>query len=240
MHPSNPPPKALQQLERHKAALIYHQQRPISPPTPQVQQTSSEPLEEPRGRQKHISADLPLSMGNMFQDGITKLPVMYLPEHHLLQIQKLRAKRLKNLQSPVSKKQDVNENGRIEGQKRGGENEPSKIGTLCKNLVPFSNTSRLLQKKLYGLFTHNSSNKLSRETNERRRREQVMKNTQVKTVEMQLHHPADSDKNGIGECDFEIKKWIGMAVKLHATPLVASNNAPDWPLRPSRESGAWI
>lgn len=241
MHLSNPPPEALHQLERHKAALFYHQQRLISSPTPQVQQTSNQSLEERQRPQKHISPDLPLSMGNMFQDGITQLPVMYLPKHHHLRIQRLRALRLQGLQSPTSQKQEANENGRAGGNMQREENQTPKIGIKCsKTLIAISNSRKFLRKKLHDFRAHKSPAKISRETAERRQRELIVKNTRAKPVEMQLHHPIDPSKHVIEEGDVEVKEPIEMAVELDAIPLPTSDISPGWPLRPSIESVAWI
>ncbi|ESZ94659.1 hypothetical protein SBOR_4968 [Sclerotinia borealis F-4128] len=92
-HPSN----ISHQLKRHEAALMYHQQKSFPPP------------------------DLRLSIGNVFQDGTTKLPVMQLPEHHLARLQEVRAQRLVNFSFPTNENQRAQEGERITVKKMIGE-----------------------------------------------------------------------------------------------------------------------
>ncbi|KAK6606058.1 hypothetical protein H4I96_04520 [Botrytis cinerea] len=78
--------KTPDQLELHKAALLYHKQKHAFRPMQQVQKSPIHLPEESIRQKVGVSSDSPISIGNVFQDGMSSLPVMHLPEHHLTSI----------------------------------------------------------------------------------------------------------------------------------------------------------
>ncbi|KAF7900285.1 uncharacterized protein EAF01_007587 [Botrytis porri] len=109
-HPSGAP----DQLELHKAALLYHKQKHTLPPMQQVQKPPVHSPEESIQQQVGVSTDTQVSIGNVFQDGISSLPVMYLPDHHLARLRELKMQRLDNFSPPIVERQDTEETTRVQ------------------------------------------------------------------------------------------------------------------------------
>ncbi|QSZ33809.1 hypothetical protein DSL72_005381 [Monilinia vaccinii-corymbosi] len=240
MHLFNRPPKAPHQLELHKAALIRHQQGLVSPPTQQVRQASIRLPEHLPGPQKHLATDPPLSMGNVFQDGITQLPVTHLTGNHLLRVQESRAQRLQDRQA--------DENGRGEEKKPSEHHHllPTIRNMAHKTSNLFSHARKILRKYLDKLLAHIPPRKSSGKTVERRPCEVIVKNAEAKSVETQLFQPIyPSEKELEAGFGIESRESIEMVAELDATfllvtPLVTGTHPPDWPLRAPRESFCWI
>ncbi|CCD46169.1 hypothetical protein BcDW1_3394 [Botrytis cinerea BcDW1] len=85
--------KTPDQLELHKAALLYHKQKHAFRPMQQVQKSPIHLPEESIRQKVSVSSDSPISIGNVFQDGMSSLPVMHLPEHHLVRLRKSRTQK---------------------------------------------------------------------------------------------------------------------------------------------------
>ncbi|TGO38963.1 hypothetical protein BHYA_0063g00100 [Botrytis hyacinthi] len=105
--------KAPDQLELHKAALLYHKQKHTLPPMQQVQKPPVHSPGESIQQTVGASTDSQISIGNVFQDGIPSLPVMYLPEHHLVQLRALKMQRIDNSSSPIVQRKQVEQTKRV-------------------------------------------------------------------------------------------------------------------------------
>ncbi|KAF7956564.1 hypothetical protein EAE96_003898 [Botrytis aclada] len=101
--------KAPDQLELHRAALLYHKQKHTLPPMQQIQKCPINPPDESIQQTLGASTDPQISIGNVFQDGISSLPVVYLPEHHLVRLRELKKQRLDSMSSPTVERQEVEE-----------------------------------------------------------------------------------------------------------------------------------
>ncbi|KAK6609869.1 hypothetical protein QC760_004672 [Botrytis cinerea] len=66
--------KTPDQLELHKAALLYHKQKHAFRPMQQVQKSPIHLPEESIRQKVGVSSDSPISIGNVFQDGMSSLP----------------------------------------------------------------------------------------------------------------------------------------------------------------------
>ncbi|KAF7931538.1 uncharacterized protein EAE98_004274 [Botrytis deweyae] len=111
---SKHPSKAPDQLELHKAALLYHKQKHTLPPMQQIQKPPVHSPEESIQQNVGVSPNTQISIGNIFQDGIPSLPVMYLPEHHLVRLRELRTQRAHTILSSTVERQQVGESQRVE------------------------------------------------------------------------------------------------------------------------------
>ncbi|TGO58454.1 hypothetical protein BOTNAR_0181g00100 [Botryotinia narcissicola] len=127
---SKHPSKAPDQLELHKAALLYHKQKHTLPPMQQVQKPPVHSPEESIQQIVGASTDSQISIGNVFQDGIASLPVMYLPEHHLIRLLALKMQRADNSSSPIVERKQV------EQAKRVMRSEGVEKRKLVQNLLP--------------------------------------------------------------------------------------------------------
>ncbi|TGO58985.1 hypothetical protein BCON_0049g00390 [Botryotinia convoluta] len=105
--------KAPDQLELHKAALLYHKQKHTLPPMQQLQKPPVHSPEESIQQRVGTSTDSQISIGNVFQDGIPRLPVMYLPEYHLVRLQELKMQRVDNISSPIVERKQAEEPKRV-------------------------------------------------------------------------------------------------------------------------------
>ncbi|TGO07001.1 hypothetical protein BTUL_0353g00020 [Botrytis tulipae] len=122
--------KAPDQLELHKAALLYHKQKHTLPPMQQVQKPPVYSPEESIQQRVGASTDSQISIGNVFQDGIPSLPVMYLPEHHLVRLRALKMQRVDNSSSPIVERKQAEQTKRV---KRSEDVEKRK---LVQKLLP--------------------------------------------------------------------------------------------------------
>ncbi|KAF7944839.1 uncharacterized protein EAE97_005472 [Botrytis byssoidea] len=127
---SKHPSKAPDQLELHKAALLYHKQKHTLPPMQQVQKSPVYSPEESIQQIVGASTDSQISIGNVFQDGLPSLPVMYLPEHHLVRLRALKIQRVDNSSSPIVERKQVKQAKRV---KRSEDVEKRK---RVQNLLP--------------------------------------------------------------------------------------------------------
>ncbi|KAF5874612.1 uncharacterized protein Bfra_004624 [Botrytis fragariae] len=112
------------QLELHKAALLYHKQKHTLPPMQQVQKSPVHSPEESIQQKVGVSLDSQISIGNVFQDGIPSLPVMHLPEHHLVRLRELKIQIVDNISSPTVERQEVEETKRF---KTSGDVEENRL-----------------------------------------------------------------------------------------------------------------
>ncbi|THV51628.1 hypothetical protein BGAL_0104g00120 [Botrytis galanthina] len=110
---SKHPSKVPDQLELHKAALLYHKQKHTLPPMQQVQKPPVHSPEESIQQNVGVSPNPQISIGNVFQDGIPSLPVMYLPEHHLVRLRALKGQRVDNISSPIVERKQFEQTKRV-------------------------------------------------------------------------------------------------------------------------------
>ncbi|TEY59580.1 hypothetical protein BOTCAL_0191g00040 [Botryotinia calthae] len=106
--------KTPDQLELHKAALLYHKQKHTLSPMQQVQKSPIHPPGESIQHKVGASSDSPISIGNVFQDGISSLPVVYLPKHHLVRLRKSRTQKFDNVPCPTVEGPQAEETNGVE------------------------------------------------------------------------------------------------------------------------------
>ncbi|KAF7872614.1 hypothetical protein EAF04_003532 [Stromatinia cepivora] len=218
---SNHPPKAPEELALHKAALIYHRQKHSLPPMQQVQRTPVHPPNEMAQRMVGISTPHLISIGNIFQDGIASLPVMYLSEHHLARLQELRAQRPKDFSYLIVEKRSGEENERVEAsekmEKDGSLEEDQSPTTHIitpTRSVPFLNIRKVSQTKLQKVATYTSSKKLFKKSSEKSSANEVKEKVEE-------------------EVDNHVKTAAVIAPSFKPDPLTITND-PNWPLRSPR------
>ncbi|APA05476.1 hypothetical protein sscle_01g002460 [Sclerotinia sclerotiorum 1980 UF-70] len=107
--------KARRELASNEAALDYYRKKHSLPPMQQPQRIQLHPL-TPRAQEVVDTSSAPISIGNVFQEGITSLPVICLSEPHVLRLQKLKAQRPKDSSSPNGEKRLRKENKRTEAK----------------------------------------------------------------------------------------------------------------------------
>lgn len=225
---SKHPSEALNELELHKAALIYHKKKHTLPPMQQVQQVPPQPPPESTPQEADVSSNLSISIGNIFQDQTNCLPVMYLSEHHLDRLRKMRAQRLNEVSTPTTEKERSRENTRLESNKRVGKSEPVvEAQPLTVDIVthktplPFLNDRKFLRKNLQNPVSSISPNTSS-----------------IKTSNEEIEEKVRAHVKSVNEVSTEIDPTLPATINDSNWPLLPPRNA--FPVGSTRLSGATL
>ncbi|TGO25891.1 hypothetical protein BPAE_0070g00110 [Botrytis paeoniae] len=204
--------KAPDQLELHKAALLYHKQKHNLPPMQQVQKPPVYSPEESIQQNVGVSPNPQISIGNVFQDGIPSLPVMYLPEHHLVRLRELKMQRVDNKSSPLVESQQAEETKQVKrseivGKRKSFQEDQLPKIDIVKHKTPI-HTHQLLRTHFSRSINCTLFNKLPE------------KPPKAKIEEKAITY---------------IKEATEAATETNSTPPVPTHD-PNWPLPPPESS----